>query len=644
MSGRFEKLFSLPENLYAIGAPVVIAQGFLLKDHEKEVLLAQLKLKNISRQVISAVKLALVPVDEEGNALADKMTYAYQHLAAARDDFFGQKSAVIVSAAEATGFKACVTEVVFADETKWTADADAEWNPLPMQQDLLSLLQGDVEMVKQYQMEYTPDAKFQPVIDRDLWCCACGAINAREEANCHVCGCALDELSKVDFRVLNAKKLARVEGSEEPVPEFNGLIPDDYEEADEGKKGKKKDKKAKKEKLSKEEKKAAKKAAKEEKKANKKKKGGKVVAILLVLILLCAGGYFGYGYYTRESAYRTATEQMQSGNYAAALENFQKLGDYKDTADKIKNTKYLQAVDLVGKKFFEEAISLFRSLGDYQDCDVQIQKAQYQLAEMLAENGNYKEAIDLFHQLGETEDVKTQLATIYKQAVTFVKEDKLEAAIEIFTALGDYQKSPGLLLCTLVAQKMSASMSSVTMTDLSSMPKDYPYAKKLLAYYNNYKSLAAYAGTFTCTQQTSNIEKGAKKENHTLVSDFQLSGGKLLWVFSDEAEKPNKNRSQDFKPIDNYYFFSANRTVSKNHILDRYRANNKTIATATLTFADGKITYQATMNLTGPDKQTETLVFSPAKAETETTTTAGTTTTTAGTTTAAADVTTTPAG
>ena len=28
MSGRFEKLFSLPENLYAIGAPVVIAQGW----------------------------------------------------------------------------------------------------------------------------------------------------------------------------------------------------------------------------------------------------------------------------------------------------------------------------------------------------------------------------------------------------------------------------------------------------------------------------------------------------------------------------------------------------------------------------------------------------------------------------------------
>ena len=148
MNSRFEKLFSLPENLYALGAPVVIAQGFLLKDHEKEVLLAQLKLKNISQQVISAVKLSLVPVDENGDALADKMSYAYQNLSAARDEFFGQKSAVIVAAAEATGFLAAVQEVTFADETKWTAEADAQWTSLPAQMDLLSLLQGDEELVK----------------------------------------------------------------------------------------------------------------------------------------------------------------------------------------------------------------------------------------------------------------------------------------------------------------------------------------------------------------------------------------------------------------------------------------------------------------------------------------------------------------
>ena len=635
MSSRFEKLFSLPENLYAIGAPVVIAQGFLLKDHEKENLLAQLKLKNIGPKVISAVKLSLVPVDESGNALADKMTYAYPHLAAARDDYFGQKSAVIVSAAEATGFVAAVVEVTFADETKWNADDDTNWAPLPVQKDLLTLLQGDAELVKQYQLEYTPEAKFQPVIDRDLWCCTCGAVNARDEAQCHVCGCELEALSKVDFRVLNAKKLARIEGKEEKEDnglEFTGLIPDDYEDPEDSKKGKKKSKKEKKEakkaakeaekNMTKDEKKAAKKAAKEEKKAGKKKKAGKVIAILLVLAVLAAGGYFGYGYYSMEAAYRTAVDQMNTGDYAKALEAFQKLGDYKDSADHIKNTKYLQATAMVDQGRFEEAIAQFESLGDYKDCANQIQKARHDFAVSLAENSNYGEAIALFKQLGEYEDAQTQLATIYKQGVTFIKEEKFDAAIQIFSALGDYQKSPGLLICTRVGQKMSASLSSVTKEDLQSLPKDYPYAKKLFGYYNLYKAMTPYVGTFVCTEQKTDAKNAVDKKDHKLVSDFQISGGKLLWVFSDDVTKTNKNRSQDFKPIENYYFFSTGRTVVKNRVIDRYRVNGKTIATATLSFEDGKLVYQNTMTLTGPSTETETLTFVLAKEDAKVPTTA----------------------
>lgn len=34
MSERYSKLFSLPENLYTTGAPVVIAAGALLKDNQ----------------------------------------------------------------------------------------------------------------------------------------------------------------------------------------------------------------------------------------------------------------------------------------------------------------------------------------------------------------------------------------------------------------------------------------------------------------------------------------------------------------------------------------------------------------------------------------------------------------------------------
>ena len=44
MEERYTRLFSLPENLYSAGAPVMIAAGALLKDNQTGKVLAQLKL------------------------------------------------------------------------------------------------------------------------------------------------------------------------------------------------------------------------------------------------------------------------------------------------------------------------------------------------------------------------------------------------------------------------------------------------------------------------------------------------------------------------------------------------------------------------------------------------------------------------
>ena len=50
MSERYSKLFSLPENLYAEGAPVIVSAGNLLKDNQTGKVLAQLKIKNITEK------------------------------------------------------------------------------------------------------------------------------------------------------------------------------------------------------------------------------------------------------------------------------------------------------------------------------------------------------------------------------------------------------------------------------------------------------------------------------------------------------------------------------------------------------------------------------------------------------------------
>ena len=69
MSERYAKLSSLPKNLYAEGAPVIVSAGNLLKDNQTGKVLAQLKIKNISAKTVKAAKVRIHALDTTGKAL-----------------------------------------------------------------------------------------------------------------------------------------------------------------------------------------------------------------------------------------------------------------------------------------------------------------------------------------------------------------------------------------------------------------------------------------------------------------------------------------------------------------------------------------------------------------------------------------------
>ena len=60
MSERFTKLFSLRENLYVKGAPVVIAAGALHKDNQADRIIAQIKIRSISSKKIRVTVTVVV--------------------------------------------------------------------------------------------------------------------------------------------------------------------------------------------------------------------------------------------------------------------------------------------------------------------------------------------------------------------------------------------------------------------------------------------------------------------------------------------------------------------------------------------------------------------------------------------------------
>lgn len=167
MAERYSRLFTLPENLYAEGSPVIIAAGALLKDNQTGKVLAQLKLRSITEKDIQAVKVCLNLFDTAGSPIGEPVMFDYLDLRALRDAEFGQKTPIMVPESKARSYTAAVTEVIFSDKSTWTADG-AEWEPLPRQRTLEGVFQ-DTELVKQYKITVGSNFSYYPTEEKDLW-------------------------------------------------------------------------------------------------------------------------------------------------------------------------------------------------------------------------------------------------------------------------------------------------------------------------------------------------------------------------------------------------------------------------------------------------------------------------------------------
>lgn len=186
MSERYTKLFALPENQYAVGAPILIAAGALLKDNQTGKVLAQFKFKSISPKEIKAVKISVTAFDVSGKEVKGVAEYQYLDLSAFRDAEFGQKQAVPLPDAVTRTIGVECTGVVFEDGSVWEAPRTAQWKPLPKQTDLAQQLK-DVSLVSQYRRDTTESARFAVLDYEDLWLCACGSVNHSDETKCHSC-------------------------------------------------------------------------------------------------------------------------------------------------------------------------------------------------------------------------------------------------------------------------------------------------------------------------------------------------------------------------------------------------------------------------------------------------------------------------
>ena len=347
MSERYSKLFALSENLYSAGAPVVIAAGALQKDNQTGKVFAQLKIRNIQDKVIKAATVKITPFDTVGKPLGGTVDYQYLDLSAGRDTDFGQKTPVMLKKAAMRSFTVSVSEVIFSDNSIWTASNEA-WEPLsaPIAPEKKFT---DGELAKQYRAKYGADCKCIFKKEKDLWRWACGAINHDGERNCHSCQREAAALAALNMDELKADRDKRLAAEQ----------------------------------------------------AKKTKKIAMIAAPIVVVAIVAAVLISNFVKAQQEEAarleaYNAAVALVEAGQYDEAIAAFTELGNYKDSAEQINETTYNQAVTLLESENYDEAISIFTKLGNYKDSVNQVEHAINLQTEAALLN-DYRIAIDLLN-------------------------------------------------------------------------------------------------------------------------------------------------------------------------------------------------------------------------------------------------------
>ena len=400
MSERYSKLFTLSENLYAMGSPVVIAAGALLKDNQTGRIVAQLKLRSISPKVIIGVKVQFCLFDNAGNPIGTPMAFDYLDLSASRDAEFGQKTPIPVAENKARSYSVTVQEVVYADKCTWMA-SDTPWESLPRQKTLDAKLH-DPELVKQYGITVGSHLSFYPLAEKDIWYCACGALN-HEGESCHICHRSLFELQAIDLEQLAKDRNTRL-----------------AQEADAA---------------------AAKAAAEKAAMEAAKMKTAKVLKIVIPIVCtVIAFVIFLNSVIIPNSKYDKAISLMEAGEYEAAIAEFEAMDGYKDSIKQIENCetaivaaeqarieeemaeKFEYAEELLAAGDYDAAIAIFESLTNYDGSSEGIAAAKegkmdaaYRAAEALEKNGETARAAIAFGKLRGYKDARERSFVLWDE-------------------------------------------------------------------------------------------------------------------------------------------------------------------------------------------------------------------------------------
>ncbi len=290
MEQRYQKVFSLTENIYAVGCPVIIAAGALQRDTITGSVIAQLKFLNISSQEIKSIKVAITPMDSANRTLSPAIEFDYLDLEASaeKNNFFGSRQALILPDNTTRSFAVNVEECVFAQGTVWQR-GELEFAPIA-EPVLIQKIVGQEHELEYYRKTLGERAKYLYEDFGEYFRCSCGAINSGTVHKCRECGCSVDLQKSNDLDAI--RKEAKLKHEAEIAEKERQQI---------------------------------------EKELLKKK--AKIYAIFLscAVAVITVLGLLIFKVILPPANYNSAVKLLENGDVIGAYEKFVELGEYKDS-------------------------------------------------------------------------------------------------------------------------------------------------------------------------------------------------------------------------------------------------------------------------------------------------------------------------
>lgn len=424
-----------------IECPVEVKEITIKRSKKRNMTYCECIFYNLAQKSVCSIKFTIRCLDSFGEEVSvqgsNEVVVTWQELHVASKQSFGKENLIpLPEHPETRDGEIVITEVLFSDKTVWKKGTN----------ELVNVSIDKIEDRKELQYMQTAagnDAICYPKIQKDIWICICGRANRNDSKICLRCNRKLEYITEqFSDKAAVEKKIYELE--EQKREEERQKLEKERLRKEEQHRKKLLEEVERQEEIKKQ----------TELLAVKKKKRKKIFIAVACVVVIGIVSIFVIRAVMRAQTYNQAMKYMNNKQFDKSLDDFNKVLDYKDTKEQIKELHYQYALNLLNHKKYEKALVELKNIVDYKDSKEKIKEVYYQQLIYYIKMRQWLEAKNLISHVQGYKNVsalngyitaKTSMplnedASGYKRILDILKTIKHESAGEFKAEIALFEK------------------------------------------------------------------------------------------------------------------------------------------------------------------------------------------------------------